>query len=444
MNQGQEKPDLGQRTPVRNAVENTEAVVAGHVQEMRNLGGIAFMQLRDESGILQVTLLKKELGDELFKELTSVTRESVMSFRGKVQPNDQAPGGKELLPSTHEMLSPAHTPLPMGVIDKVGVEFDTRLNNRFLDLRKDEVSAIFKLKAIAMEGIRGFLRSQYLMEVNTPKIVAQGAEGGSTLFPINYFDNEAYLAQSPQLYKQMLMACDVGGVYEIAPAYRAERSDTIRHVTEFLSLDVEMPYIDGPEPVFNAEGVVKAGLDAMKKRGSGLLEAMDVDLPEIELPLPRVTFEETKGLLKEKGKVLQPGEDLDTESEKLMGEIMLEKGHPAYFITEFPVEVKKTTFYAKRFDDRPEITTYADLDLLGQEVMSGGQREHRVPVLIEQIREAGLNPESFKHYLDPFNFGMPPHGGYGFGIERFLQKALGLSNIRETILFPRDIYRLEP
>ncbi|MEE9223989.1 MAG: aspartate--tRNA(Asn) ligase [Thermoplasmata archaeon] len=419
--------------------------LGGWIEDIRNLGGIAFIQLRERDGVLQVTALKKE-NEELFKTLTSLSRESVIVVEGKVQENKEAKLGFEILPAEFEVLSEAETPLPLGVADKVGAELDTRLDNRFMDLRKPEHNAIFKVRSALLEGIRGYFSKEKFIEVHTPKIVAAGAEGGSTLFPIQYFGTDAYLAQSPQLYKQMLMATGFERIYEIAPAYRAEKSDTVRHIAEFISLDVEIAFIRSSEDVMDCiQELVRDTVAFVKENTSFELGLLGIDLETPEIPFRRITHAECVDILKEKGEGLSPEEDLDTVGEKLIGEVMKEKhGIDFYFITDFPTAIKGGTFYAMRKTEDPSLTGYFDLGYGGLELVSGGQREHRYHVLVEQMKENNLALEDFEFYLNAFRYGMPPHGGFGLGIERFIQNMLGISNIRETVLFPRDRSRLVP
>jgi len=282
------------------------------------------------------------------------------------------------------------------------------------------------------------------MEVTTSKIVAAGAEGGSTLFPIKYFEKQAYLAQSPQLYKQMLMGSGLDRIYELAPAYRAEQSDTVRHIAEFASLDIEMSFIKSEEDVMELlEGLMAHSLQAVIDEGQQYLDELEVEVTVPKLPLPRITFADAVKMLAEAG--LELKEDMDTEAEKKLGEIMLDKHNSElYFITKFPTELKKNTFYAMRDSDNPELTNYFDLDYRGEELVSGGQREHRIDVLISQLEEIGYDPKDFEFYLQAFRYGIPPHGGFGLGIERVLHMMLRLPNIRECVLFPRDMYRVEP
>jgi aspartyl-tRNA synthetase len=427
------------------ALFGQQVTVGGWVQDLRNLGGISFLQLRDRDGVIQVTTLKKR-SKELFDLVASLSRESVLLVTGTVKESKEARAGFEVLPDNIVLLNKAETPLPLGVIDKVGADLDTRLNNRFLDLRKEDVRAIFQIEAKAIEGIRGFLVSEGFVEVSTPKIVAAGAEGGSTLFPIKYFDRSAYLAQSPQLYKQNLMATGLDRIYEIAHAYRAEASDTIRHIAEFISLDVEMAFIESSEDVMAvAEGIVVSSLEHVRDRAQDELQKLGVKIEQPMTPFPRVKYKEAVEIVKAVGLRIEHGDDLGTEGEKALGEVMKrEKNCELYFITEFPTALKRGTFYAKRSDEDPETTGYFDLDYKGQEIVSGGQREHRYNVLVEQMRENNLNLESFDFYLKAFRFGMPPHGGFGFGVERYVQKMLDLPNIREAVLYPRDRSRLVP
>jgi nondiscriminating aspartyl-tRNA synthetase len=427
------------------ALFGQHVTVGGWIQDLRNLGGISFLQLRDRDGVIQVTTLKKRSKD-LFDLVASLSRESVLLVTGTVKESKEARAGFEVLPDKIVLLNKAETPLPLGVIDKVGADLDTRLNNRFLDLRKEDVRAIFQIEAKAIEGIRGFLVSEGFVEVSTPKIVAAGAEGGSTLFPIKYFDSSAYLAQSPQLYKQNLMATGLDRIYEIAHAYRAEASDTIRHIAEFISLDVEMAFIESSEDVMAvAEGIVVSSLEYVRDRAKDELQKLGINIERPMTPFPRVKYKEAVEIVKATGLRIKHGDDLGTEGEKALGEVMKrEKSCELYFITEFPTSLKRGTFYAKRSDEDPETTGYFDLDYKGQEIVSGGQREHRYDVLVEQMRENNLNLESFDFYLKAFRFGMPPHGGFGFGVERYVQKMLDLPNIREAVLYPRDRSRLVP
>ena len=361
---------------------------------------------------------------------------------GSVQASPKAQRGVEVIPTHVELLSPAEVPLPLGVADKVGAELDTRLNHRVIDLRKPPIRAIFELRTALLEGLRQAFLSRGFLEVETPKILKQGAEGGATMFAVDYFDSPAYLAQSPQLYKQMLMSAGFERVFEIAPAFRAEPSDTVRHLTEFTSVDGEVAYIrDGDDVRQVLEAVVADTLATARTRLVSMGNPFAEKLPVARPPFPRVTYAECQKLLGRPG----AEQDLATEDEKRLGEILVERhGNPFYFLTDFPTSAKTQTFYAHRYDDRPQFVDYFDLDYRGLELASGGRREHRLDHLMANIRAAGVDPTSLEGYLEAFRFGMPPHGGWGFGLDRFVTVMAELTNIRESRLFPRDRYRLTP
>ena len=424
------------------AVGDGTVSVGGWVQDVRNLGGISFITMRDRDGTYQVTMPKKKIDPELFAMLTGLSRETVVRIEGEVKESNQTATGWEIIPSAAEVISAAAVPLPLGVVDKVNVEMDTRLNHRFMDLRKPEVRAIFELKSIMVELIEEAVRSNGFRQVYTPKIGAAGAEGGAELFRVQYFDRPAYLAQSPQLYKQILMSTGLDRVFEIGPAFRAEQSNTNRHVTEFISFDGEMSWIENEEEVMAMiEEVIDHVLRGLKERGAKQLEVLGKEINVPARPYPILTYSECLSIVQEAGLPLKEGDDLGTEGEKIVGERMAEKGCDLYFIAEYPEEAKP--FYIMEKDGTPYSFSF-DLDYKGQEICSGGQREHRYDVLVARMQKKGLDPEDFEFYLEAFRYGMPPHGGWGIGMERLLVKALDLPNIREAILFPRDPARLTP
>jgi aspartyl-tRNA synthetase len=424
------------------SLNDSTVTVKGWVQDIRNLGGISFVILRDRCGTIQITLPKKKIDPQLFDDITTLSRESVVSITGDVKKSDQTELGLEIIPTSFILYSPAAVPLPMGVVDKVNVEMDTRLNNRFIDLRKPETRAIFELKSLMLELLNEVMTMNGFSQVFTPKIVESGAEGGSTLFKLDYFGRPAYLAQSPQLYKQMLMSTGLDRIYEVGPAFRAEHSNTNRHVTEFISFDGEMSWISSQADIMQMiETITDHILKGLKERGKRQLKVLGKDVNVPSVPYPVLTYSECLGMLRGRGMELKEGDDLGTEGEKLIGEIMSERGYELYWIAEYP-ELEKP-FYIMEKDGTPFSFSF-DLDYKGQEISSGGQREHRYDKLKERMRKKGLDPESFDFYLDAFKYGMPPHGGWGIGLERLLVKMLDLPNIREAILFPRDLSRLSP
>ena len=424
------------------AVDDGTVTVRGWIQDTRNMGGISFIVLRDRYGTVQLTLPKKKVDPDMFATITKLPRESVISVTGEVKASNQTELGLEIIPSSYVLESEAGVPLPMGVIDKVNVEMDTRLNNRFMDLRKPEIRAIFELKAMMVELIEEAVRENGFIQVYTPKINAAGAEGGAELFKIQYFDRPAFLAQSPQLYKQILMSTGLDRVFELGPAFRAEQSNTNRHVTEFISFDGEMSWIENEEEVMRMiETVIDHVLTGLRERGKKQLEVLGKEITVPARPYPILTYSECLKIVQDGGLPLREGDDLGTEGEKIVGDVMAEKGCDLYFIAEYPEEAKP--FYIMEKDGTPYSFSF-DLDYKGQEISSGGQREHRYDRLVARMEKKGLDPADFEFYLEAFRYGMPPHGGWGIGIERLLVKMLDLGNIREAILFPRDPARLTP
>ena len=412
-----------------------EIAVAGWIEDIRNLGGIAFVILRDRYGRMQTTAIKKQ-NPELFKQLVSLPRESVIVAKGICQQNEKVRNGWELLIEKMEILAKASTPLPMGVIDKVNVDFDTRLDNRIIDLRRDETKAIFMIRHAFIGFASEYLRGKGFIEVHTPKITAASSEGGTEVFRIDYFGKPAYLVQSPQLYKQMLMASGLDRVYEIAWYFRAEEHDTTRHLNESTAIDIEMAFIKSEEDVMKiAEEMTDYAIQKIIDECSNELHILNVNIDAPSLPYPRIRYDEVVEIL-QKEIDFKWGDDLGTDEENLLAQKL---DYELYFITKFPREAKP--FYAM-FDGK-----YArafDLEFKGMEIASGAQRIHDYELLTKRMKDFGMNTENFADYLKAFRYGMPPHGGFGYGIERFLMRLLNLKNIRECILFPRDRKRLKP
>lgn len=413
--------------------------VAGWVEDIRNIGSIAFIILRDRKGTLQVTALKKENPD-LFDKLIGIPRESVISVKGLCKNSDKARNGYEVIPKELEILSVSETPLPLGIVDKVESELDTRLDNRFIDLRKQEIQAIFKIRNKVIAAVHEYLRSESFIEVHTPNIIASSSEGGTDVFKLKYFERDAFLAQSPQLYKQMLMATGLDRVYEIAWYFRAEEHNTRRHLNESTAVDLEMAFISSEEDVMK---ILEELVFNMWKKASECKEDLEILKKKIvvpKLPFKRIIYDDVVKNLNKNGSPINWGEDLGAEEENLLGEIMKKDGHDFYFVTKYPID-------AKPFYTMPEGVKYSrgfDLECKGVEIASGSQRIHDVELLKKRLEACDLNPKDFESYLKAFRFGMPPHGGFGFGIERFLMELLDIKNIRECILFPRDRTRLIP
>ncbi|MFW5958576.1 MAG: aspartate--tRNA(Asn) ligase [Natronomonas sp.] len=431
------------RTYVTDASAGEEVTLAGWVHELRDLGGIAFLLLRDRTGRIQVKFEKDDMEDDLVETGLSVPRESVISVTGVVEEEPRAPTGVEVVPRQLEVIAEADTELPLDPSGKVGSELSTRLDNRTLDLRRPEAKAVFEIRSEVLRAVRSAFRDADATEINTPKIVATGTEGGTELFPITYFGREAFMNQSPQLFKQLVAGSGIERVFEIGPIFRAEEHNTPRHLNEATSIDFEGAFVDESEAMDVCEAVVVSAYDAVAENCQGQLEDLGIaeTLGSLDRPFPRLTYEEAIEKINATGELdnqLVWGDDLPTEGEKALGDAI--GGH--YFITEWPSEIKP--FYIMDLETDGDLSTGFDLMHPRMELVSGGQREHRHERLIEGFEQQGLDPEAFEYYTKMFRYGMPPHAGWGLGAERLLMTMLELSNIREAVLFPRDRQRLSP
>ncbi|AOV94633.1 aspartate--tRNA(Asp/Asn) ligase [Nanohaloarchaea archaeon SG9] len=419
-----------------------EVAVAGWAHEIRDLGGITFVILRDRKGQIQV-IFKEDEDEDLFNKAQDVGKEDLVHVEGIVEENDQAPGDREIQPTSLEIIGEAETPLPMDVSKNIDSDLSTRLDNRFMDLRKPEIHAIFSLKTKAMEAMQNWFDEDGYIEIDTPLISKGGAEGGAELFPVIYYDEEAFLSQSPQLYKQMLMAAGFDKVYETGTAFRAEEFATSRHVSEINMFDVELAFIEDHHDVMDVqEESFRHTLKKVKEEAADELETLDVNLTVPEEEFPRIKFDRALEILEEEFNHIPDDEgDLDTKGEKLLGEYFEEKGHPAFFVVGYPGE---KFYYMQQVEDDEVASRKFDLIYKGQELSSGGQRQHDLETLEKWMEKQEVDKSNFQFYLEAFKFGMPPHGGYGLGIDRMIQKIAELDNIKEAILFPRDPDRLEP
>ena len=415
-----------------------EVIIMGWIHEIRDLGGIIFVLLRDRDGLIQITAPSKKISPELFGDLRKLKKESVMAVKCMVQESAKAPGGVEIIPLELKLLNESKLPLPLDTTEKVKAEIDTRLDSRFLDLRKHSVSAIFKIKSRMLHSVRVFLEKNGFIEINTPKLVASATEGGTELFPITYFEREAFLGQSPQLYKQMMMASGFDRVYEIAPIFRAEEHDTMRHLNEVISIDLEASFCDHEDVMEILENLVSTAISDVSEQCVEELKTLNVDLKIPQTPFERIDYDQVVDMVNSQGVLLQHGEDLSRAAEKAMGELM--EGY--YFITGWPTDIKP--FYVMPGEDDPKKSCAFDLMYKDLEISSGAMRVHQHDLLVERMKKQGLNPDSFNRYLAAFEYGMPPHAGWGLGAERFTMCMTGVNNIRETVLFPRDRRRLTP
>jgi len=428
------------RIPIQSVTPETEyAEIIGWVHEVRDLGGLSFFLIRDRTGIIQVTIVKKKASEAVLEAAKAVSRESVVRIKGHVKAIEKAPGGREINPEAIEIISPAESPLPLDVVEKVPAEMDTRIDSRFLDVRKPRVASIFFIRSVAIQAINEFLYAKGFVNITTPKVVAAATEGGTELFPIAYFEKEAFLNQSPQLYKQMMMAAGFEKVFEIGPIFRAEEHNTVRHLNEATSIDVEVSFADHNDVMRLLEDLVVAAYERVSDTCQDQLAHLGVDLCVPNTPFPRIAYADAIDIanrtIEEK---LSFGDDLGTVSEKAIGDEIGEH----YFIVDWPTAIKP--YYAMPYENNPELSKAFDMMHPRMELSSGAQRIHQHDLLVRQIRAKGLSPESFEFYLKTFRYGMPPHAGWGLGGERLIMTMLNLSNIREAVLFPRDRHRLTP
>jgi len=417
----------------------SEVTIQGFAHTIRVQSKIIFLVLRDVTGLVQNVI---EISNpEAFEIAKNLSHESVIQIKGMVKEAKQAPGGFEIGVSSIEVLSVANPELPIPVVVKGSdeeTEAPTRFDYRWIDLRKPEKTKIFKVWNVLEKGFRTYWTENDFIQIYTPSFMSTPSETGAEVFEVEYFERKAYLAQSPQFYKQMAMASGFERVFVTGPVFRAELSFTTRHLTEFTGWDFEMSYIDSHEDVMNAEeGMLVAGFGNVKKA----FPEIDIEIPS--QPFPRITMIEAKKILGQRGIPSGEDHDLSPEEERAMSEYVKEKyNHEFVFITEY--HKSKSAFYHMRLEEGSDRSRRSDLLYRGVEITTLAQREHRVEILEAQAKEKGMSLEALKDYINFFRFGCPPHGGAGIGPGRLIQSMLGLSNIREATYLPRDVKRLNP
>lgn len=424
---------------------NQEVELHGFVEKVRDLQYVQFLILRDKSGSVQVTLEKDGSLEELNKIVTNLKVESTVKVTGKVLENEKVKlGGLEVIPSKIEITSEPIEELPINYKDLNGTNLDTRMDYRFLDLRNEKNVLMFKVQSCLVEAMRDFLYKNDFSEIHTPKLIGAASESGSDVFEVKYFKGKAYLAQSPQFYKQMAIAAGMERVFEVGPVFRAENSNTNRHATEFTGFDLEFSYIDSYEDVMEIEeDILIAGLSKVKELyGEEIKKLYNVEVVVPTKPFPRIKLQDLyKELNSRYGYEIPTTDvgDMNSEAEKLAARYAMEEyGHEFIFITDFAKT--KRAFYHMRKDDVPQ---GYDLIWRGTEITTGAQREHRYDVLCRQAEEKGLG-EDVKFYLEFFKYGCPPHGGFGLGVDRLTMLLLGTSTLKETMFLFRGPNRLTP
>jgi len=418
-------------------LDGQEVVVFGWVQEIRDLGGLRFLILQDKTGKVQITIHRHKVASEVVEKAESLQKQYSIGVKGTVKKMGNAPGGAEIVPNEMRIFSVSKQPLPLDITGRTKAEIDVRLDARVLDLRREENQAIFRVQHAALEAARSFLSKSGFMEVFTPRIIVSATEGGSALFPVAYFTREAFLAQSPQLYKEQLIL-DFEKVFEIGPFFRAEESHTRRHLSEFISVDIEQAFATAEDVMKVLEELIHHVCKDVAENCERELKLLKHKVKVPETPFKRFTYDKILEELEEKKIHIKWGEDIPTTAYRVLGKL-----HPYYyFITDWPTKTK--AFYIKPRDDKPELSEGFDLMWHWVELSSGGTRIHSKELLMKRLAEQGLSKESFKTHLQAFDYGMPPHAGWGLGLARLVMVLTGIKNIREAVLFPRDQFRLTP
>ncbi len=432
--------DQVQRTLARDLATHVgeQVLLQGWVHALRHQGGIKFMLLRDMSGVVQTVILKSN--QAAFAIAGQLSTESVVAVTGTVKEEKQAPGGIELLAEAVTVLSSAEPMLPIPVIAEKGSENTDpakRFDWRWLDLRQAEKRDIFRVWTELEAGFRDYLLENSYLQIYTPSFMSMASEGGSEVFEVKYFDKKAFLAQSPQFYKQMAMAAGLERVFLVGPVFRAEPSFTTRHMTEFTGWDFELSFIDSHHEVMaEEEKMIVRSFQRVRDRLH-----MDIDVPST--PFPSLTMAEAKQKLAQHGVANVRDGDLSPEQERELSHIIKqETGHDFVFVTAFPIGVRP--FYHMRLEDQPDLTKSFDLLYRGIEITTGAQREHRAAILERQALEKGVVLDTIQDYVNFFRFGCPPHGGAGIGPGRIVMALLGLGSVKEATFLPRDVRRLTP
>jgi aspartyl-tRNA synthetase len=433
------------RTPIEElrGKVSERVTVRGWLHAIRDQKRMQFLVVRDETGLAQVVLGKDDPPSDLNELVSTLTAESAVTITGSVVADERVKlGGIELRLEEIVVDSLADPELPIAADSAL----DKRIDWRYLDLRRPDRRLIFEVQTTIEGAMREFWRKDGFLELHTPKFMGSASESGAELFKVEYFDRVAYLAQSPQFYKQMAMAAGFGRVFEIGPVFRANPSFTSRHDTEFTSVDVEISWIDSHEDVMSFEeawlayvlGVVK------KAHGQQIEATFDTAVVVPAVPFPRVTLERAKEMLRADGHDAPgPEDDLDPPSERALSAIVREQhGHEFVFVGDYPTTVRP--FYHMRYPDRPTVTKSFDLLWRGIELTTGAQREHRYEQLLAQAEDKRVEIGPIQYYLDFFRFGAPPHGGFGFGLTRLLMQLLGQDNVREVTFLYRGPHRLQP
>lgn len=427
-----------QRTLIKELIKHIDKSVKiqGWVHRIRTLKSITFLIIRDRSGLVQCIL-------DNTNNMEKLSLENVVSINGIVKESNNKLGNYEVQVKSIEVLSLTDIELPIEINkDTLEINLDTMLNNRVLSLRHTTVNSIFKIQNIIVNGVREYLSQNEFTEIFTPKIVSEGAEGGSEIFKLNYFEKQAYLAQSPQFYKQMMVGAGFERVFEIGHVYRAEEHNTSRHLNEYVSIDLEVGFIKNEYDLMKLEEeLIKYILSKVEKEGKEYLNILNVELPKIPNKIPKIDFNDVLEILKNKFNRIDLDGDLDPEAEKQIYKYCKDEFNSDFlFVTNYPRN--KRPMYTMPLGETG--TRSFDLLFRGVEITTGGQRIHDYDMLVSNIKYKGAKPENYQSYIETFRYGMPPHGGLAIGLERLTTRLLGIDNVREASLIPRDRTRLIP
>jgi len=418
-------------------LDGQEVTLFGWVEDIRDLGNLAFLTLRDREGVVQITVVKKNSPANVVERFMSVGKQYAIGVRGRVKAQKEAPRGVEVIPTDMKILADVVYPLPLDPTGRVPADIDVRLDARVMDLRRSTSRAIFTIRHEILRATREFLIAEGFTEIQTPRLIGSATEGGSALFSFDYFGQKAYLAQSPQLYKEQLTTV-FEKVFEIGPFFRAEESRTRRHISEFTSLDIECAFMDQKGVLEILERLVHEVYKSLVDRCQKELEVLGVSINVPPLPFRRLTYDEVIRRLASEDVEVKWGEDIPTAAEKKLGELY--SGY--YFVTDWPSTIKP--FYIAPREDDPKYSDSFDMMYGSLELASGGTRVHEYSVLLRRLKEQGLDPEGFKDHLAVFRMGLAPHAGWAVGVDRLVMLVTGAENIRECIFYPRDRDRLRP
>ena len=409
-----------------------EVICCGWIEDMRKLGKMTFLTVRDVTGIAQVIVK-----EEAQKYLEELARQCVVRIKGKVQETKAKDFDFEINAQSIELLAKAIHPLPIDPIGRLESNIDNRLNARALDLRNQKTAAIFKIRHHALASIRKSLAGKKFIEITTPKIIGSASEGGANLFSLDYFGKQAYLAQSPQLYKEQ-MTIGLERVFEISTFYRAEKSHTVRHLSEFTSVDIEAAFMDYTDVMDILESLIVNVYNDVSANCKKEQEELEIKIDAPSSPFERITYAQALELLQKHDVKLNFGDDLQDAHLRILGKYR----SGFYFIVDWPLKLKP--FYIHEKDDDPTLSKSFDLQYGYLELSSGGTRLHNPEKIKSRLKEQGLDPSKFADHLRAFEWGMPPHAGWGLGLDRLMATITKIDNIREVVLYPRDSERLAP